>query len=135
MTLVRFNQQPALADVIDQIFYNQNRQVSGCGTPVNIYKTDDSFVIELAVPGYSKEEISINLEQQTLKISAEAKQRDIKDDKFLRREFGFNGINRSFVLPKTIDTETISADFRDGILKINLLIKQETLIKKEISIS
>ncbi|NTW23486.1 MAG: Hsp20/alpha crystallin family protein [Lentimicrobium sp.] len=114
---------------------NTNRSNGTCEPSVNIYNGESSFVIEMAVPGYAKEEFNISLEQQTLKITAEARQTEVDENKFLRRDFSFNGVNRSFVLPKNIDTESINADFRDGILRITLPRKQETIVKKEISIS
>jgi HSP20 family protein len=135
MTLVRFNNQPALSGLLDQMFFTASRQPGNCETPVNIINNENSFILEMAVPGYSKEEISINLEQQLLKISAEAKETQTDDNKYLRREFSLNGLSRSFTLPKNIDIEKISADFRDGILKITLPRKQEDVFKKEISIS
>jgi len=135
MTLVRFNNQPALSGLLDQMFFTASRQPGNCETPVNIVNNENAFILEMAAPGYSKEEISINLEQQLLKISAETKENQTDDNKYLRREFSLNGLSRSFTLPKNIDTEKISADFRDGILKITLPRKQEDVIKKEISIS
>ncbi len=135
MTLVRFNNQPAFSGLLDQMFFTPSRQQGNCDTRLNIINNEDSFIVELAVPGYSKEEISINLEQQILKISAEAKENGTADNKFLRREFSLSGFDRSFTLPKSIDNEKISADFRDGILKITLPRKQEEVIRKEISIS
>jgi len=135
MTLVRFNNQPVLSGLLDQMFFTASHQSGNCETPVNIINNENAFILEMAVPGYSKEDISINLEQQLLKISAEAKENPDGDSKYLRREFSLNGLSRSFTLPKNIDTEKISADFRDGILKITLPRKQEDVIKKEISIS
>lgn len=135
MTLVRFNTQPTYQSLLDNLFFNPTRSAGNCEPSVNIYNSENSFVIELAVPGYAKEEFNISLEQQTLKITAEARKAEVSDDKFLRRDFSLNGVDRSFVLPKNIDTENINADFRDGILRISLPRKQETIVKKEISIS
>ena len=135
MTLVRFNTQPTFSNVLDQLFYNPEQRKGNSAPSVNIYNQESSFVVELAVPGYAKEDFNISLEQQTLKISAEAKENEVADDKFLRREFALSGVNRSFALPKNIDIENISADFSNGILKVILPRKQETIVKKEISIS
>ncbi|MBK6967431.1 MAG: Hsp20/alpha crystallin family protein [Bacteroidales bacterium] len=135
MTLVSFKTQPAGFNVLDQLFFNSGRSNGNSEPSVNIYNQENSFMVELAVPGYAKEDFSINLEQNTLKISAEAKQNEVSDDKYLRREFSLDGVNRNFTLPKSIDTEKISADFRDGMLRIILPRKEETIIKKEISIS
>ncbi len=135
MTLVNFKTQPAYYNVFDQLFLNPGRSNGKSETPVNIFNQENSFLIEMAVSGYAKEDFSISLEQQTLKISAAEKQSEVSDDKYLRREFSLNGVNRNFTLPKSIDTDKISADFRDGILRITLPRKEEAIVNKEISIS
>lgn len=135
MTMIRFHNHPAMSNVMENFFNNPGRSNHATATPANIYENENSFVIELAVPGYSKEDFSITLDQQILKISAEAKQHQINDEKFLRKEFGLNGINRSFALPKTVDTDSISADFNNGILSIRLPLLKDANIKKEIAIS
>ena len=135
MTLLSINHQPAFANTIEQLLNSQGRASAGCTPSVNIYGSDDSFMIEMAVPGYSKEDFSINLEQQTLKVTAAAKENEIKEEKFLRHEFSFHGISRKFTLPKNADTDNISADYQNGLLKIKIPVKQETILKKEISIS
>lgn len=135
MTLVRFKTQPGYFNVFDHLIANQECSTGNSEPSVNIYNQENAFMIEMAVPGYAKEDFSISLEQQTLKINAEAKQNEISDDKYLRREFSLNGVSRNFTLPKSIDTEKISADFKDGMLRITLSRKEEPIVKKEISIS
>jgi HSP20 family protein len=135
MTMIRFHNHPAMGNVMENFFNNPTRPSHATVTPANIFENENAFVIELAVPGYSKENFSITLDQQILKISADAKQHQIDDEKFLRKEFGLNGINRSFVLPKTVDTDNISADFSNGILSIRLPLLKDANIKKEIAIS
>lgn len=132
MNMIRFN-QPALS-LIDQFFANNMRDSSKYQHPANIFDKDDSFVIEMWAPGFTKEDIKVNLEQQTLNITAEAKQEEIQDDKFLRREFSMNDLNRSFILPKSVDVDKISADYQNGILKITLPRREDAVIRKEISI-
>jgi len=85
MTMIRFN-QPVLS-MFDQ-FFNNSITDSGKYYPANIYDSGNSFVIELQAHGFSKENIKINLEQQTMTISAEMKnENEMEDEKFLRREF------------------------------------------------
>lgn len=133
MNMIRFN-QPAL-NVIDQLFNSTLRDSNGYSNPANIYDQDNAFIIEIMVPGFKKEDIHINLEQQTLKISAEVQQQEVQDEKFLRREFNISNLNRSFSLPKTVDMDNISADYNNGILKVTLPRKEEAVMKKQISIS
>ncbi len=133
MNMVRFN-QPTLS-MLDQFFGNALRETERSSHAANIYDTDNSFVIEMAVPGFSKDDIKINIEQQTLNISAEAKSSEIADEKWLRREFSYRNLQRSFILPKTVDIDNISADYQNGMLKVILPRKADAVIKKEIAIS
>ncbi len=132
MNMVRFN-QPTLS-LIDQFFGNALRETERSSHAANIYDSDTAFVIEMPVPGFSKEDIKINLEQQTLNISAEAKNSEVSDDKWLRREFTYRNLQRSFILPKTVDIDNINADYQNGMLKITLPRKADAVIKKEIAI-
>lgn len=133
MNMIRFN-QPTLG-LMDQLFSNTITDSGKCSYPANIYDNTNSFIIELSVPGFAKEDIRISLEQQTLTISAEVKQQEeVKDEKFLRREFCLKDMNRSFILPKSVDVEKINADYRNGVLKVTLPRKEEAVVKKEITI-
>lgn len=135
MTLVRFNTRPIYNSMLDQILWGQPSNATNCEAAANIFNTDSAFIIEMLVPGYAKEDIRIQLEQQMLKISAEAPKSEIAEDRFMRREFTMNGINRSFSLPRTINTDAIAADFKNGILTITLPRKEEDIVKKQITIS
>jgi len=80
------------------------------------YKTytkekDDSFIIEVALPGMKKEDIKINTKDRVLTISAE------QDSESSARQVSYN---QSFRLPETLDTENISATYEQGILSIKL---------------
>ncbi|HLO91436.1 MAG: Hsp20/alpha crystallin family protein [Chloroflexota bacterium] len=131
--MIRFN-QPALS-LMDQFFSNTMRETGRYNYPANIYDNENSFVIEMSAPGFNKEDFKINIEQQTLNISAETKQEnEVQDEKFLRREFSKNNVSRSFILPKTVDLDSISADYTNGILKITLPRREDAVIKKEIAI-
>lgn len=133
MNMIRFH-QPAMS-VIDQLFSNTLRDNLDVACQANIYENENSFVIEMAAPGYVKEDIHIDLEQQTLNITAQTKEHNkIEDEKYLRREFSYRTLNRSFVLPKSVDIENINADYENGILKITLPRKEESVLKKEIAI-
>ena len=133
MTMIRFHNQPAMSNALAGIFNNPDSSTSNIRA--NIYRNENTFVIELAAPGYSKEDFSINIEEQLLTISAEAKEHEMSDERFLRREFAFQGISKSFKVPKTIDVENISAGYNNGILSVKLPVIKDVVIKKEIAIS
>ncbi|WP_234735847.1 Hsp20/alpha crystallin family protein [Tellurirhabdus bombi] len=88
---------------------------------VNVKEDETAFHIEVAVPGFKKEDFAINLLNNRLTISAKQEQKDEeKTEKFTRREFGYTAFERSFQLPKNVDVEQIQAAYTDGILKLDL---------------
>jgi HSP20 family protein len=107
---------------------------------VNVKETDKSFELELAVPGMKKEDFKIELQNDTLTISAEReekKEEKDKEDSYSRREFSYRSFSRSFSLPeKLVDGEHISANYRDGILRLSVpKTQKESKAPKRIEIS
>jgi HSP20 family protein len=102
----------------------------------NIIELEKEYLIELAVPGYSKKDFELNVEDDTLKISAhkEIQKEDKEDDKLLHSEFYIQDFERSFTLSKNIDTDKIEASYNDGIMKVKIPKKEEVLLKKMIKI-
>ena len=105
---------------------------------VNIKENGKEFNIELAAPGFSKNDFKVNVEENMLTISAE-RQEEKKDEsaRFTRKEFSYNSFSRSFTLPQSVNADKVDAKYADGILKLNIPKKEEakTLPKKEIKVS
>jgi len=88
---------------------------------MDIMEDDKSIVMETEIPGMKKNDIKISVEDKVLKIEGEKKREEEKKEKnYYRAERLFGKFERSFVLPDTIDTDKIDAEFEDGVLKINL---------------
>jgi HSP20 family protein len=105
---------------------------------VNIKENENQFEIELAAPGINKEDLKINLEKNILTISSEKESKKESDDKtFMRREFGFNSFCRSFSIPEFVNTESIQASLKNGVLIVELPKHTEEKLKssKAIKIS
>ncbi|MFX0558150.1 Hsp20/alpha crystallin family protein [Maribacter sp. CXY002] len=97
---------------------------------VNIKEGDSNFELELAVPGRTKEDFNIEVDDNVLTISSEVKQeKETKEDNYTRREFGYSSFRRSFTLPETVNTDKIGASYENGILKFDLPKKEEALPK------
>jgi len=94
---------------------------------VNIIETDDDFRIELAAPGLSKKDFKIDLENEILTISAEKKsdEKESTKNNYKRREFDFTNFKRSFTLSESIDSQSISAKYANGVLNVTLAKKEE----------
>ena len=103
----------------------------------NVSETDNEYKIELAIPGFKKEEVKVNLENDVLTISAENKEeKEENNKKFTRKEFSYGSFTRSFLLPKAANAEKINAKYEDGMLKLEIAKKEEAIkkAKKEIKI-
>ncbi|HZL11365.1 MAG TPA: Hsp20/alpha crystallin family protein [Prolixibacteraceae bacterium] len=89
---------------------------------VNIYETNDKFEIEIAAPGLEKEDFKIELKDDYLMVYSEKKENKEGKGKgkVLRTEFRYSSFQRSFAVPKDIDTTAINASHKNGILTIEL---------------
>ncbi|MCE5189809.1 MAG: Hsp20/alpha crystallin family protein [Eubacteriales bacterium] len=103
-------------------------------TAVRDFKTDirdegDQYLLEADLPGFKKEDISVNIEGETLTIRAEhSESTEEKDSKgnYIKRERSYGSFSRSFDMTG-IRTEDVAAAYESGVLKLTLPKKQETL--------
>lgn len=93
---------------------------------VNVAEDENLFRIEVAAPGFDREDFDVKVHKDTLTISGEKKQaEDNEKERYTRREFDYKSFKRAFTLPKTSDAEKISANYKDGILYIELPKREE----------
>ncbi|MBL7809873.1 MAG: Hsp20/alpha crystallin family protein [Saprospiraceae bacterium] len=95
---------------------------------VNVTESDESFNIEMAAPGFNKPDFSLNVENGQLVVSAKREEKSEENNeknRFLRREFRFESFKRSFKLPNTVNQDSISAVYENGLLFITLPKKEE----------
>lgn len=82
---------------------------------------NDTFTIEVDLPGVKKEDIELKVEDDYLTVSATRKYKnEINEKDYYLRESSFGLISRSFVLSEAIDKEKISAKYKDGRLYLTL---------------
>lgn len=88
----------------------------------NIAKKDKySFSVEVDLPGVKKEDIELNVDGNTLSVSAIRNlKKEVKEEDYYIQESFYGKIARTFVLPEDIDKEAVDAKFEDGRLYINL---------------
>ncbi len=98
----------------------------------DVIEKDDSYQLEAELPGFNKEDINIDLKNDTLTISATHNEnKDEKDDngKYIRRERRSSSYQRSFHV-EGLKPEDIIAQYRNGVLTVNLP-KKEAIPEKE----
>jgi HSP20 family protein len=89
--------------------------------PVDIYETDDAFVLKAELPGFRKEDVTIEMQENRLIIRGERKrEEEVKEDQYHRLERAYGRFERAFWLPTTVDAEKIQATFKDGVLELRL---------------
>jgi HSP20 family protein len=102
--------------------------------PVDVTEKEDKFMVSVELPGLKKDDIKLSLRNNVLTISGSKKREsESKDDRFHRIERSFGTFCRTINLTSTVDASKIDADFKDGILTVNLP-KVEEAKPKEISI-
>jgi HSP20 family protein len=97
---------------------------SGLGAwtpPVDTYETDDALVIQVDLPGVSKDDVSVDVHQNTLTLRGQRKPDvGVPQDRYHRVERTYGTFQRTFVLPTTVDQEKVQATFKDGVLELHL---------------
>jgi len=138
MNTVRCGYRPMFPSFFDEVMERAaNPEAEIVYKPAaNVREDEKMFAIELALPGFEKEEISMKLEKDLLTILA-GRQKKESDVKYTRSEFGFNAkYSRTFILPENIDSEAIAAEYRNGILTVSIPKKEEQKpLTKEIAIA
>jgi HSP20 family protein len=95
---------------------------------VNVSEYPESFSIEVAAPGFDKQDFSLNVENGYLVVSAKREEKtgeNNEKNRILRREFRFESFTRSFKLPNSVNQDLISAVYEKGLLHIALPKKEE----------
>ena len=133
MLVPRRNSFDLLDDFFDDSFFTRKEK--------NLMKTDirekkDKYIVEVDLPGYDKKNIDLSLEKGYLNIKAiTEKNEEHKDEgKYLHKERFYGECSRSFYVGEEIEEKDIKAEFKDGILKVELpkkeLTKEEKAIKQ-----
>src|SRR6185295_2330848 len=101
---------------------------------VDIAETPEAFEIKAELPDVRKEDVKVSVEEGQLRISGERKQeKEEKGKRFHRVERSYGSFMRSFSLPENVDDSRLSAEYKDGVLKV-VLPKTEKAKPKAIAV-
>jgi len=129
MSLIKWSPETpvfsSLSDWMEDFFDNGDLpmpKVKGVSIPaVNVTENAKEFKLEVAAPGFKKEEFNLEVKNGYLTINGETKAEEKKEDeKYTRREFRFSSFSRSFALPENVEESMIKARYDDGILFVTL---------------
>jgi len=132
MRIVKYNNNNVFPSLINEFFnddFGMNFLNRSHSVPsVNSVENNDSFEIDLAVPGMKKEDFTIELNDKVLVISSETSN-TMENDKMRLNEFNFSSFQRSFRIPESVELDKIKANYKNGILKIKLPKKKDSITK------
>jgi len=111
----------------DDFFNNDFFEEDSLMPAMNVKEHDDDFEIEFAAPGFSKKDFEVTIDDNILNVCGEKKTEvEEKEEDYTRKEFSYNSFKRSLSLPKTVSPDqNVKATYKNGILKLNLLKKEE----------
>jgi HSP20 family protein len=115
--------QNNLSRFFDDSFWGIEGTVNRQQIPVNIRETDKSFEMELIVPGLSKQDLKLDVTDESLTVSFEKEQenkQENQDTGWIKQEFKRQSFSRSFNLDDSIDASKITARYENGILHLSL---------------
>lgn len=133
MNLVRWNPWNELSTLQNRVnslfnepFFRSGREDDelSIGTwypAVDMFENDDKIVIKAELPGMDKKDISVDVKDRILTLSGERNyDNEVKEENYYRRERVSGKFKRAFNLPMDVDADKIKADFKDGVLRVEM---------------
>ena len=126
------------SDLFDVIDRNLGDLVpSQASTPVvtprvDVRETPDAYILDMDLPGFTEKDVEINLKDRVLSISSklQEKQEEKKEGDWLMKERRSSCFSRRFTLPQDIDAEKVTAEFKHGVLSVDIPRKPEPQAKQ-----
>lgn len=112
-------------------FGEESWSLSSWTPACDIYETESEIVVKAELPEVKKDDVHVSLENNVLTIRGERKFEDEKNrENYHRIERSYGEFVRSFTLPATIDSNNVSAEFNDGLLRVTLPKREEAKPKQ-----
>jgi HSP20 family protein len=127
-----------LQDRVNRLFHDsftegrdESLATSSFAPAVDVYEDEHNVTLKIEVPGIDEKDIDVRIENRTLTVHGERKfEKEEKEENYRRVERQYGSFSRTFTLPNTVDTESVSADYEKGVLKIKLAKKAESKPKQ-----
>ncbi len=98
---------------------------------VDIYETKDDVIVKAELPGMKKDDIKINIVDNSLVIEGEKKQeKEVKEENYYRVERRYGAFRRVIDIPVPVKTDEVEAVYKDGVLEVKLPKKEEVKPKE-----
>jgi HSP20 family protein len=133
MALARWSLSRGLMSVRDAIYWHFDALMrlgmsqgemwrSGSWSPaVDIYETDDAFILKAELAGFSKENLNIEIKERALLLrGSRPRESEVNEEHYHCMEWPSGAFQRCFLLPTIIDQENVTVSYKDGVFKLRL---------------
>jgi HSP20 family protein len=120
--LMRTDPFRELDRVAQQIFGTTNRPAA---MPIDAYRKGDEFVVLFDLPGIDASTINLTVERNVLTVHAERARATADDVELVIGERPHGTFSRQLFLAETLDTESLAADYTDGVLRLRVPVKEQ----------
>ena len=98
--------------------------------PVDIYENDQNIVLKAELPGVDPKDVDIRVEDGTLYLKGERKfEKETKEENYHHVERSYGTFVRTFQLPRSVNTDNVVAEYKDGVLTLTLPKREEAKSK------
>ena len=98
---------------------------------VNIFENKDHLVLEAELPGMTRDDFDLSIENNVVTLKGERKfEKKDEGDNYHRVERAYGSFTRSFTLPSTVSSENVKAEFNNGVLNVSFPKREETKARK-----
>ena len=133
-----YRELSSLQDRMNRLFnasFGESRDealtTSSFAPAVDVYEDEHNVTLKIEVTGIDEKDIDVRVENNTLTVHGERKiEQEEKEENYRRIERQYGSFTRTFTLPTTVDTESVSANYDKGVLKIKLAKKAEAKPKQ-----
>jgi len=88
---------------------------------INVIEEKEAYKIEVAAPGFDKADFNVEVKDDVLTISTKKEEEKNEEGKnYKRKEFCYSAFSRSFILPDLVNSENVNAEYKNGILNVNI---------------
>jgi len=101
--------------------------------PVDVYETDDAFVVKAFMPGLTPDDLTISVEQQSVAIHGQPKAEAVDGMQPVLQERRIGAFTRTFTLPVPVEADKVQAELRNGVLSLTLP-KSEAIKPRKIQV-
>jgi HSP20 family protein len=134
-----FRDLKSLQDEVNRLFstsftrsFGDEGIARGAWTPnVDIFENKDEIVLEAELPGMNREDFELSIENNVLTLRGERRfEKKDEADNYHRVERAYGAFSRSFTLPQTVSSENVSAEYRNGVLRVVLRKREEVKARR-----